>query len=99
MNRFAGWDLDYKLVMGDSVDKVGGEDTDFLLIISVTFQDNYIRPQTVKDEVEKKIHQQTNVCRKKSKENRNVTFAADGKKLLRSKSVKETSRLVLHSEL
>ena len=29
MNRFAGWDLDCELVMGDSVDKVGGEDMDF----------------------------------------------------------------------
>ena len=33
------------------------------------------------------------------KENRNVTFATDGKKLLRSKRVKETSQLVLHSDL
>ena len=98
INKFSGWDPDYERVMGDSVDKVGGEETDCLLIFYFTFQNNYIRPQSIKEELEKKIHQQ-NGSRKKSKENRNVTFADDGRKLLRSKSVKETYQLVLHSDL
>jgi hypothetical protein len=50
------------------------------------------------DELEKKIYQQKNGSRKKSKQ-RNVTFATDDNKLLSSKSVKGTSRLVLHSDL
>ena len=70
-----------------------------MLTLSYTFQDNYISPQTVKEELQKKIHQQIIGCRKKSKDSRNVTFANDDKKLLRIKSVKETSKLVLHSDL
>ena len=85
--------------MGDSVDKVGGKKTDSLLTLSYAFQDNYIRPQAVKEELDKKIYQQKNGSRKKSKGRRNVTFATDDKKLLRSKSVKGISRLVLHSDL
>ena len=81
MNKFAGWDLDLELVMGDSADKVGGKDTDSLLTLSYTFQNNYIRPQTVKEEFEKKIHEQ-NGSRTKSKEHRNVTFAFDDRKLI-----------------
>ena len=69
-----------------------------MFTLSYTFQDNYIRPQAVKEELEKKIYQQKHVNRKKSKE-RNVSFASDDEKLVRSKSVKETSRLVLHSDL
>ena len=70
-----------------------------MFTLSYTFQDNYISPQTVKEELQKKIHQLIIGCRKKSKESRNVTFANDDKKLLRIKSVKETSKLVLHSDL
>ena len=70
-----------------------------MLTLSYTFQDNYISPQTVKEELQKKIHQQIIECRKKSKESRNFTFANDDKKLLRSKSVRGISPLVLHSDL
>ena len=70
-----------------------------MLSLSYTFQDNYIRPQAVKEELEKKIYQQKNGSRKKSKERRNVTFATDDKKLLRSNSVRGISPLVLHSDL
>ena len=91
MNRFAGWDLDCELVMGDSVDQVRGKESDCLLTLSFTFQDNYIRPQAVKEELQKKIHQQINGCRKKSNESRNITFATDDKKFLRTKSVNEAS--------
>jgi hypothetical protein len=61
------------------------------LTLSFTFQDNYLRPQTVKEELQKKIHQQQNGCRKKRNESKNVTFATDDKKLLRTKSVNEAS--------
>ena len=61
MTKFAGWAFDLELVMGNSVDK----DTDCLLTILYIFQNNYIMPQSVYVELEKKSHQQNNACRKK----------------------------------
>ena len=101
MNKFTGRGVDLKLPMGDSIaDKVGGKDTDCLFTILYIFQNNYIMPQSVKEELEKKIHHPNNEYRKKSKEKKgNVTFAVDGKNLQRTKSVKENSHLVLHTDL
>ena len=41
----------------------------------------YIIPDSIKEELEMKIHHQNNEYRKKSKGNINFTFAVDGKNL------------------
>ena len=99
MYRFAGWDLDLEMKRGDKVNKIRRNWKNCLFSICYPFQDNYIRPQTIKEELEKKIIKQNILCRRKIKENRNVTFADDDKKLQRSRSVNVTSHKVLHSDL
>jgi len=81
MYRFLGWELDMEINNGDKMVK-----------------DNYIKPQAIKAELDKKILlQNTSLGRKKTKENKNVTFAADDGKLQRTKSVNVNSHRLLHS--
>jgi len=63
-------------------------------------KDNYIKPQEIKQELENKaMKQNITLNRKKAKENKNVTFSVDDKKLQRSKSVNDTSSRFVVSNL
>jgi len=55
-------------------------------------EDNYIRPQTIKKEIEKKIQKQ------KSKGSKNVTFNDSGRKLNRSKSLIASCQQEIYSD-
>jgi len=78
--------LGWELDMEDKMDKM--------------VKDNYIKPQAIKAELDKKIIQHNNsLRRKKTKENKNVTFAADDEKLQRTRSVNVTTHRLLQSHV
>ena len=97
LHKFTGWDMEEEKNKMNKAEKVQRM-VQLRLITFFLFQDNYIHPQAIKQQLEDKVKDNI-LTRRKSRESKSVTFNIEDRKLVRSKSVNPSSHRGLYSVL